>query len=49
MQFEILFYQVFPAFWLPKHANIGSLILSQSVGLCKLQYVPNTSIFKIWR
>jgi len=35
MQFEILFYQVFPAFWLPKYANIGSLILSQSVGLCK--------------
>lgn len=35
MQFKSLFHQAFPAFWLPKYVNIGSLILSQSVGLCK--------------
>lgn len=35
LQFESLFHQAFPAFWLPKYVNIGSLILSQSVGLCK--------------
>lgn len=35
MQFETLF-KVFPSLWLPKYANIGSLILAQSVGLCKI-------------